>query len=233
MLAERVVLRAELFHDSRLIVGHTTQMSATSVFVCTDEKLDVGDTVQVRLSFPRLLAPLDLVARVVSRDAGSGHGYQPGFTLDFDSNARLERLLGVQEAKAGADEAAFRVLVVEDSAVMRDTVQHTAERFFPAFHVETDSTEDAEGALARIDAQPYDLALVDLFLPGTMNGADLVRAMRQRGLDTPVIGFSIGGTKARTAFLEAGADMYLDKPVMLRDIFGTLKRLVYAARSEG
>jgi DNA-binding response OmpR family regulator len=66
-----------------------------------------------------------------------------------------------------------------------------------------------------------------------MSGADLVRAIRQRGLDTPVIGFSIGGTKARTAFLDAGADMYLDKPVMLRDIFGTLKRLVHAARSEG
>jgi hypothetical protein len=41
-----------------------------------------------------------------------------------------------------------------------------------------------------------------------------------------VIGFSVGGVVARDAFLSAGADMFLDKPVMMRDVFTTLERLV-------
>ena len=76
-------------------------------------------------------------------------------------------------------------------------------------------------------------AQLDLFLPGALSGADLVRELRTRRVDLPVIGFSVGGTAARRAFLEAGADLFLDKPIALRDVFATLERLsVAAARRE-
>ena len=59
-MLERMVLRAELVHDGRCIVGHTTEIGASSVFVRTDEPVAVGSEVQLRLSFPRLFAPLEL-----------------------------------------------------------------------------------------------------------------------------------------------------------------------------
>src|SRR5262245_44573675 len=112
---ERMVLRAELYYESRCIVAHTTAVGASPVAVRTDERLPVGDRVELRLSFPRLFAPLHLTARVASRDAGSGHGYYAGFQLDFASEERLTRLLP-REGDV-APQNAFRILLVEDSPV--------------------------------------------------------------------------------------------------------------------
>lgn len=227
MPTDRMVLRAELFHDSRHIVAHTTKLSARSAFVRTDELLSLGADVELRLSFPRLFPPVAVNARVVSRDAGSGHGYWPGFELDFTAqHERIEHLLRAHDAACGTD---YRILVVEDSQTMRDVVQHNASRFSSGVRIEVTTSDTAEQALALIDQHAYDLAVVDLYLPGHLDGAALVRALRGRGVDLPVIGFSVGGSEARRAFLDAGADLFLDKPVILRDVFGTLEQLVLAA----
>jgi CheY-like chemotaxis protein len=232
MTTERMVLRAELFHESRHIVCHTTEVTPSSVCVRTDEALDVGATVRLRLSFPRLFAPVQVMAHVVSHAGGSGHGYLPGFVLDFaGEHERIAHLFRIHAA-LGEDAAPYRILVIEDSAVMRDVVHHTAQRFLNAFRVETHTTDQAAHALELIAYHNYDLALVDLYLPGALDGAHFVRELRARGNDLPVIGFSVGGPKARAAFLDAGADLFLDKPIMLRDVFGTLERLVVAARRE-
>lgn len=233
MTTERMLLRAELVHENRHIVAHTTQLTSHSVSVRTDERIALGATVQLRLSFPRLFEPLDLDAQVVSRETSNGPGYFAGVTLDFvgasPAHVRLVRLL--EQQRSGREPAGvFRILVVEDSAVMRDCVQHSAERFSGVMRVETASADTAEQARELIACHYFDLALVDLFLPGALSGADLVRELRERGNDLPVIGVSVGGPAARDAFHAAGADLYLDKPVMLRDVFVTLERLVLAGR---
>lgn len=222
-----MVLRAELFHESRRIVAHTTAVGPSSVVVRTDERIALGTNVLLRLSFPRLFAPVQLAARVASRDAGSGHGYYAGFTLDFAAEERLSQL----QPREGEPPATgkFRLLLVEDSPVMCDIVEQSASAFSRTFQIETVSADRADAALEYIEREEFDLAVIDLFLPGTMNGADLVRDLRARTLDLPVIGFSVGGTKARLAFIEAGADLFLDKPVALRDVFATLERLSLVA----
>ena len=218
-----MVLRAELFHESRRIVAHTTEVSASSVVVRTDERIALGASVMLQLSFPRLFAPLQVVAVVASRDAGSGHGYYAGFRLEFAAEQRLSLLQRTDDE--GPAVGGCRIIVVEDSAVMREVVGHNAMAFSQTFRIQAVSADRAEAALELIDRERFDLAIVDHYLPGTLTGADLVRDLRQRKLDLPVIGFSVGGTKARLAFLDAGADMFLDKPVMLRDVFATLERL--------
>jgi CheY-like chemotaxis protein len=230
MVTDRMFLRAELFHDSRRIVAHTTELSASSAFVRTDERIDLGALVELRLSFPRLLPPLQVAARVVSREPGSGHGYWPGFLLDFTTeHERLSQLLRPREARDAT--SPYRVLVVEDSATMRDVVQHNAARISSTFEIAITSTDTAERARELIAAATFDLAVIDLYLSGPLSGAGLVRELRARELDLPVIGFSIGGSEARRAFMEAGADLFLDKPVMLRDVFATLECLVRAAEA--
>jgi CheY-like chemotaxis protein len=230
-MLERMVLRAELVHEHRCIVAHTTAVGATSVVVRTDESIALGTDVQLRLSFPGLFAPVQLTARVASRDAGSGHGYYAGFTLAFASDDRLSRLL--QREDDPPAQRSCHILLVEDSPVMCDVVTQSAAAFSRTFHIATTSAHGAEAALALIERETFDLAVVDLFLTGSLSGADLVRDLRVRKLELPVIGFSVGGTAARRAFLEAGADLFLDKPVALRDVFATLERLsVVAARRE-
>jgi CheY-like chemotaxis protein len=229
-MLERMVLRAELVHEGRCIVAHTTAVTESSVVVRTDERIALGDSVVLRLSFPRLFAPLQLTARVASRDAGSGHGYYAGFTLEFAADERLSRL--VQPDEDAPSQGAFHILLVEDSPVMCDVVTQGAATFSRTFRITTTSAFGAEAALELIERERFDLAVVDLFLPGPLDGAGLVRDLRARKLDLPVIGVSIGGPKARHAFLDAGADLFLDKPIALRDVFATLERLsVAAARS--
>ncbi len=228
--AERMVLRAELSHKDRQIIGHTTELTTRSVFVRTDAKLAIGDPVGVRLSFPRLLAPLELDAHVVATDPGLGHGYPAGVTLEFDAagleHERLAQLLRQPAAASGVLGEIHRILVVEDSALMRDFMQLGADRFIgSAVQVTVQTTDSAEQALVHLGRQTYDLVLVDLFLPGLMDGAALVRTLRETHADLPVIGLSVGGEAARAAFLAAGADLFLDKPVVVKDVFSTLERL--------
>jgi CheY-like chemotaxis protein len=72
----------------------------------------------------------------------------------------------------------------------------------------------------------YDLAIVDYYLP-ELNGAQLVKRMRAepRLAAVPIVAVSVGGTEARDATLAAGADLFLDKPLVLKDLFATLERL--------
>ena len=226
MPPERMVLRVEIFHRSRQIVAHTTAVTMDSVVVRTDELLDPGDEVVVRLSFPRLLAPLALNAHVQSKDPGFGLGYFPGVTLELDGEAPSE-LASLLTPATGPALVGYRVLLVEDSAVMRDAFQASADRF--GGRVIVDVAETGEEALGLAKRASYDLALVDLFLPGPMSGADLVRELRKTSAaDLPVIGFSVGGASARDQFLAAGADVFMDKPVMVKDLFATLERLMIA-----
>ena len=110
---------------------------------------------------------------------------------------------------------------------MRDFIQMGADRFTRGtVRVIVDTADAAETALELMRDHTYDLVLVDLYLPGPMDGAELVRTLRTTEADLPVIGFSVGGVVARDAFLSAGADLFLDKPVMMRDVFTTLERLV-------
>lgn len=226
-----MVLRAELVQNDRLIVAHTTELTAHTAFVRTDERLDLGSSLELRLSFPRLLPAVNIAARVVSRDGGSGHGYWPGFMLQLDTeNERIDHLL--RSAGERETPGTYRIIVVEDSPTMRDVMQFSASHFSRSFRIDMVSCDNVAQAQERIAAETFDLAVVDLFLPGDKTGADFVRELRARGEDLPVIGFSIGGAEARRTFLDAGADLFLDKPVILRDVFTTLQRLVGAARVE-
>ena len=221
-----MVLRAELTHHDRKVVAHTTALTTESVVVRTDAAFAIDEVVGVQVSLRGLLPPLAFEARVVAKESGAGLGYFPGVTLAIlETSQNLARLREVLDRTADAS-GPCRILVVEDSALMRDFVHVGADRFSEGSgRLAVDTVETAEGAIAKLAEHDYDLALVDLFLGGAMSGADLVRDVRARGGEVAMIGFSIGGPKARDEFLDAGADLFLDKPVMMKDLFATIGRL--------
>ncbi|HEX3141855.1 MAG TPA: response regulator, partial [Rhizobacter sp.] len=79
------------------------------------------------------------------------------------------------DTRAGAEApAALKVLLVDDSRTSRTKYQRLLRHH--GYAVVT--AEHAEAALARVQAERFDLAVVDYFMPG-MNGAALCRALRE------------------------------------------------------
>jgi DNA-binding response OmpR family regulator len=121
-----------------------------------------------------------------------------------------------------------RVLVVEDNQhvarFIRDGLVGSKIR-----DVEFEFTwsEDGRAALTALDDGAYDAAIVDMYLPEVDGPEVISRIRRHRRLSTmPIIAVSAGGAPARTAALDAGADLFLDKPMRLRQIVESMVELV-------
>lgn len=121
----------------------------------------------------------------------------------------------------GIEERTLRVLVVDDDALLRRLFTMTLKS--AGFAVET--APDGAAALHLLQTEEFDVVLSDISMPG-MNGLELLKQVRKRDLDLPVI-LVTGQPDVSTAIqaLEYGALKYLIKPV---DV-GVLREAVTAA----
>jgi DNA-binding response OmpR family regulator len=86
-----------------------------------------------------------------------------------------------------------------------------------------------DGLAALTDGTPYDVAIVDVMLPG-MGGLELIRAARRNRCAAPVIILSARDAVAdRVEGLEAGADDYLTKPFSFAELVARLNALARRA----
>jgi CheY-like chemotaxis protein len=235
--ARRILLRAEIVAGAAQIVTHTLELDESNAFVPTEDiSLPVGTEVGVQLSFPGLVLPVDLHARVAGHRDPSGPGDPGGLVLEFQfrsdgERAALAALLARVDAPAESSppaQRAYRVLVVDDNHLIRDLFSYGVKKFFRARPgaVDVEVAEDGQVAWTMAEKAPYDLVIVDFYLP-VLDGSQLVRKLRAepRLREMPIVAISVGGVEAREACLAAGADIFLDKPLVLRDLFSTLERL--------
>jgi DNA-binding response OmpR family regulator len=120
-----------------------------------------------------------------------------------------------------------RVLLVDDSWLIRDMFAWGTAKFFERpGALAVDHAEDAERAWGKLANSTYDLVIIDYFLPSE-DGASLIAQMRrdERLSQTPIVAISVGGRDAREAMQLAGADVFVDKPLVFRDLFNTLRML--------
>jgi CheY-like chemotaxis protein len=234
----RVVLRAEIESGAGTIVTNTTSLSESSAVLATELAVQVGADVSFQLSFPGLLEPRGYTGRVLEVHAADGYGMsrviEVAFVFRADDERRSIADLVERVRESGVFRAApavrrdYRVLLVEDNGLIRDMFAYGVDKYFRknASSVVVDFADDAETAWEMLHASPYDLAIVDYYLPQS-TGAQLVTRMRRDAAlhGVPVVAISVGGAAARDASLEAGADLFLDKPIVLRDLFTTLARL--------
>ncbi|MFD1721333.1 response regulator transcription factor [Amnibacterium endophyticum] len=117
---------------------------------------------------------------------------------------------------------AARVLVVEDDALIRESV--VAALTGAGFVV--DSSADSRGVPARAADFRPDLALLDVMLPGPADGFALARALR-RDRDLPVIFLTARDAGAdRLAGFEAGADDYVVKPFIVEELVARVRAVL-------
>ncbi|MGE0816535.1 MAG: response regulator transcription factor [Vicinamibacterales bacterium] len=121
----------------------------------------------------------------------------------------------------------MRVLVVEDDpAISRFMVRGlTEERYL------VDLVEDGASAVDLAAAEEYDVIVLDLMLPG-LDGFEVCRRLRGKGVDTPVIIVTARDAVAdRVTALDAGADDVLVKPFAFDELLARLRAIGRRGRS--
>ena len=112
-----------------------------------------------------------------------------------------------------------RLLLVEDEAGLVLTLTHRLKR--EGYTVE--HAGDGPAGLQRALAEPFDLVMLDVMLPG-LDGFEVCRELRQRGAEVPVIMLTARGQVADKVFgLKLGADDYLTKPFEMVELLARIE----------
>lgn len=122
------------------------------------------------------------------------------------------------------DQAAGRVLVIEDEADIRDIVRHQLER--QGFHVET--AADGERGLELARGKIFDVVLLDLMLPG-LSGLEVCRFLRDdpRTASLPILMVTSRSEESDVVDgLNAGADDYIPKPFSTKELVARVRATV-------
>ncbi|MBA2778906.1 response regulator transcription factor [Billgrantia kenyensis] len=117
-----------------------------------------------------------------------------------------------------------KVLVVDDEPNIVLSLEFLMQQ--AGFDVET--AEDGEGALAKVEASPPDLILLDISLPG-ISGFDVLEQLRQdsRHARLPIIMLTAHGREVeKEKGLALGADDYVTKPFSTQALVEKVKHLL-------
>ncbi|HVQ76654.1 MAG TPA: response regulator transcription factor [Candidatus Binatia bacterium] len=117
----------------------------------------------------------------------------------------------------------MRVLVVEDERKVASFIRQGLQE--EGYAVELAS--DGEEALDLIlQGPPYDLIVLDVMMP-RRDGFGVVRAVRERGLQTPVLLLTARDSVGdRVSGLDLGADDYLTKPFAFDEFLARVRALL-------
>ena len=115
----------------------------------------------------------------------------------------------------------MRLLIVEDNERLTALLERKLREHG---HV-VDAFPTAAEAIAAADVADYDAIILDLTLPDA-DGAEVLRAARQKGGGTPVLVISArADVLERIKLLDQGADDYLVKPFAFDELLARLRAL--------
>jgi two-component system, OmpR family, phosphate regulon response regulator PhoB len=122
-----------------------------------------------------------------------------------------------------------RVLIVEDQTDIRKLIRMTLE--FEDYEIH-EAADGATGLRMARDLKP-DLMLLDVMMPGELDGLQVCQRAQERGRDAGRQGGAADrarpGPRPRGGPTQAGADEYLVKPFSPLQLIDTIERLLTAA----
>src|SRR3984885_14263268 len=119
----------------------------------------------------------------------------------------------------------MRILLIEDDELVADAIVRGLS--LAGFTV--DHSASAESGRAALSAEHFDLAVVDIGLPGA-DGLSLLGALRQRGTVMPVLILTARDTLAdKIRAFDLGADDFLMKPFEQAELAARCRALIRRA----
>jgi DNA-binding response OmpR family regulator len=119
-----------------------------------------------------------------------------------------------------------RLLVVEDERKLAQILASALQ----AEHYDVVIARTGEDGFFRVNAEVFDLVVLDLMLPGR-NGLEILQTLRQRHIETPVLILTArDGVEDRVLGLDLGADDYLVKPFALPELLARIRALLRRGR---
>jgi CheY-like chemotaxis protein len=151
--------------------------------------------------------------------------------LSHADQAKLASLVETAHAPAKPGRRTYHALVVEDNPHVVEMYEYALKKLRStqgAVKMTVEYAANGHDALQRLTEAPKpDLVITDLYMP-VLDGFTLVQRMREESAlaDVPVLVISAGGADARARAIEAGVDVYLQKPVQFSDIMSTVRVLL-------
>lgn len=227
--AKKELLRLIVDYDNatEFLDDYANNLTSNTVFISTSRQIAIATIIELGFSFPGLLEPIVLDAVVTQTQA-------EGLTIAFLEGG-AKKLEAVVERVRAKDPKVIapvvNVLIVEDNKHVCDLVRQglagSARREMRDVTFTFETAENGAIALELLRTRTFDAAIVDVYLP-VLDGASLIQQARTLlGLTKlPIITMSAGGDGARAAALNAGASVFLDKPVRLREVVATMRQLL-------
>lgn len=122
----------------------------------------------------------------------------------------------------------MRILVVEDE----HKVAMALKEGLTAEHFEVTVAASGEEGFFLVNAQTFDLVVLDLMLPGR-DGLEILTTLRARAVQTPVLILTArDAVEDRVLGLNSGADDYLVKPFAFPELLARIRALLRRGRTD-
>lgn len=227
--AQKELLRLVVEFDSAeaFLADYDANLSKSSATITTARSIEAGTIIEIGIAFPGLLQPIVLDA--LARDK-----LDTGLVIALLSGGSAKLAEIVERVRARDPKVlapVVSVLIVEDNKHVCELVCQglagTARRELKDVTFTFETAADGAAALQLLKTRTFDAAIVDVYLP-VLDGPSMIQQARTSlGLtDLPIITMSAGGDSARDAALKAGATVFLDKPVRLREVVATMRQLL-------
>lgn len=112
-----------------------------------------------------------------------------------------------------------KVLIIEDEPNMVLGLKDSCE--YEGYEVSV--ALDGKEGLEKGSTEKADIILLDVMLP-LMSGIDVCRALRTRGIETPILMLTARGQEIdKVVGLEVGADDYVTKPFSIKELLARIR----------
>lgn len=232
---EAVTLFVEYDGADDLVGDFTENLSSGGTFVATNRDLPIDTRVNLVLSFPGLLEPIAIEGTVRWKRSEAGTEGEAGAGIEFAPGPARDALAAIIDKVRSRDPKTvsrlFRVLVVEDNKhvaqLITEGLRGSSRRDFGGVSFVFRNAEDGRAAVEILRREKFDALIIDVYLPVVDGPKVILQARTELGLtELPIIAVSAGGDSARRAALDAGANIFLDKPMRLRQVIDTMQRLL-------
>ncbi len=115
----------------------------------------------------------------------------------------------------------MRILLIEDEKRMAQALCEILrlEKY------DVDHYDNGTDGLTAIESNIYDIIILDVMLPG-MNGYEVAKKARSKGITTPILMLTAKAElDDKVTGLDSGADDYLTKPFMTKELLARLRAL--------